>query len=112
MTRISNDLGSLTGSAPTPTEQADEALVGTPGTLTQGETAEESADATLVELSNTATNSAANVSNELEAGVPADIVAAGALVGDLAGQISGAGSSALSAQSLISADAAFKLTKS
>jgi hypothetical protein len=111
MTRISNDLGSITGNAPTPSEQADEALVGTPGTITQGETAEESADATLVELSNTATNSA-NVSNELEAGVPADMVAAGALVGDLAGQISSAGSSALSAQSLISADAAFKLTKS
>ena len=111
MTRISNDLGSVTGNAPTPSEQADEALVGTPGTITQGETAEESADATLVELSNTATNSG-NVSNELESGVPADIAAAGALVSDLAGQISGGSSSALSAQSLITADATFKLTKS
>jgi hypothetical protein len=111
MTRISNDLGSITGNAPTPSEQTDPALLGTPAPLQQGETPEEAADATLVELSNTATNSA-SVSTELEAGVPADVVAASALVGDLAGQISSAGSSALSAQSLISADAAFKLTKS
>lgn len=111
MTRINSDRGSITGSAPTPSEQTDEALLGTPAPLAPGETPEEAADATLVELSNTVTSSV-NVSSELEAGVPADMVAAGALVGDLAGQISSAGSSALSAQSLISADAAFKLTKS
>jgi hypothetical protein len=110
MTSITNAVGTVTGNAPTPSEQADEALLGTPGTITQGETAQESADATLVQLSNSATNSA-SLSGELEAGVPADMVAAGALVSDLAVQIGGAGSSALSAQSLISADAAFKLIK-
>jgi hypothetical protein len=110
MTRITNDLGTVTGNAPTPSEQADEALLGTPGTITQGETAQESADATLVQLSNSATNPA-GIGGELEAGVPADMVAAGALVSDLAAQIGTAGSSALSAQSLIAADAAFKLTK-
>ncbi|HWD69286.1 MAG TPA: hypothetical protein VG293_03765 [Solirubrobacteraceae bacterium] len=110
MSSISNDLSSITGNAPTPSEQTDEALLGTPAPLTQGETPEEAADATLVQLSGTATNST-NVSSELDSGVPADLAAAGALVSELAGQISGTGSQALSAQSLISADAAYKLTK-
>jgi hypothetical protein len=110
MSEISSDLTTINGSAPTPSQQADEALLGTPAPLTQGETPEESADATLVDLSSTATN-ASNVSAQLQSGVPADLVAAGALVSALAGQISGAGSEALSAQSLISADAAYKLTK-
>jgi hypothetical protein len=111
MSSISNDLSTITGSTPTPAEQTDEALLGgSPAPLTKGETPEESADATLVDLSSTATNST-NISGELDSGVPADVVAAGALVSDLAGQISGSGSEALSAQSLISADAAYKLTK-
>ena len=111
MSSISNDLSSLSGNAPTPSEQTEDALLGTPAPLTQGETPAEAADATLVELSGSATN-ATNVSGELESGVPADLAAAGALVSELAGQISGAGSGAVAAQSLLSADAAFKLTKS
>jgi hypothetical protein len=111
MSSISNDLSTISGSTPSPAEQTDEALLGTPAPLTKGETPEQAADATLVDLSSTATNST-NISGELDSGVPADVVAAGALVSDLAGQIGGAGSAALSAQSLISADAAYKLTKS
>ena len=104
-------LTTVSGSPLTPGQQADEALVGRPVQISQGETAQEAADAELVDLSAPAANST-NISSELQAGVPADLAAAGALVSELAGQIGGAGSEALSAQSLITADAAYKLTKS
>ena len=110
MTRINNDLSTISGNLPTPAEQADEALLGTPAQVSP-ETPEEAAGATLVELSGTAAAGSANISRELQADVPADVVAAGALAGDLAAQITGSGSQAASAQGQISAAATLKLTQ-
>jgi hypothetical protein len=111
MTRITGDLGSIHGGAPSPSEQVEEGLVGTPGQLSPGETPEQAADATLVDLSGTAAASSANIGAQLQADVPPDVVAAGALVGDLAAQITGSGSEATAAQGLVSAAATLKLTQ-
>ncbi len=107
MSAISGDSSSINGAALTPQEQADAALFGTSGSVSTGETAQESADATLLDVTGSGSSS---VSSDLEAGVPPDLTAASALVSDLAGQIGQSGSGASSAYSLLSADAALKLT--
>jgi hypothetical protein len=111
MTRINNDLSSINGNLPTPAEQVDEALLGAPNPPAQDETPEQTADATLVDLSSTAAAGSAQIGAQLQADVPPDMAAAGALVGDLAAQITGSGSEAASAQGLISASATLKLTQ-
>ena len=110
MSGIDNDLSSISGSPMTPAQQADEALVGTPGSISDYETAEESGDATLLDLS-PAGSSSSSISSELSEGIPADVVAAGALVDAVSSQISGSGPEASSAYSLLSADATLKLTQ-
>jgi hypothetical protein len=108
MSGISNDMSATSRDAATLAQQAGEALVNTQAPA-QDETAEETADATVVELSSAVPSPAVN--DVPEADVPPDADAAGALANDLASQISGAGSRASSVHSPISTDAALKLTQ-
>jgi hypothetical protein len=107
MSGISNDMSATTRDAATLAQQASEAVnPQAPGA--EDETAEETANATVVELSSAVSSPAVN--DVPESDVPPDVDAAGALANDLASQISGSGSQAPSAHSPISTDAVLKLT--
>jgi hypothetical protein len=108
MSGISNDMSATSRDAATLAQQAGDAL-NTPVPGPQDEAAEETADATVVELSSAVPSPA--VTAVPEGDVPPDADAAGALADDLASQISGAGSHATSVHSPISTDAALKLTQ-
>jgi hypothetical protein len=110
MSGISNDMSATSRDAATLAQQANEALVNTPGPGSQDEPAEETADAAVVELSSSV-SSPANVTDVPDADVPPDVDAAAALASELASQISGSGSHASSAHSPVSTDAALKLTQ-
>jgi hypothetical protein len=110
MSGISNDMSATSRDAAALAQQAKEALVNTPRPGSQDETAEETADATVVELSSSV-SSPAGVSSVPDGDVPPDVDAAGELASELAAQISGGGSQASSAHSPISTDAALKLTQ-
>ena len=111
MSGISNDLSAISGSSATPSQRVDEALVGDGLTRSPSmRRLRNRGDATLLDLS-TAASSSSSIGSELNEGVPADVVAAGALVDALSSQISGSGSEASSAYSLLSAVATLKLTQ-
>jgi hypothetical protein len=109
MSGISNDMSATSRDAATLAQQASEALVNPPAPAPQDETAEETANATVVELSSAVASPAVN--DVPEGDVPPDVDAAGALAKDLASQISGSGAQAPSAHSPISPDAVLKLTQ-
>ncbi|MGC9220242.1 MAG: hypothetical protein ACP5H2_02665 [Solirubrobacteraceae bacterium] len=108
MTSISSDLSTITGANPTPVEQADESLVGTPKAVSSYESAKQYADAALVDLTSPDTS---GVASDLATNVPPSLTAASALVSTLAQQISQSGTQATTAYSLLSAQSALKLTR-
>lgn len=101
---------SLQGATLTPQQQAEEALLGgSPSGLLPGATPQQQADAALVDLSDAST-AAGNLGAALSGG-PASLSEAGALVDQLTAEVTAQGAGAANAFKLLSATAAYSLTK-
>jgi hypothetical protein len=111
MSGISNDMNPLSGNLATPGQQADEVQLGK-RQVSQEQEDQETADATVVELSSSASSEAGSAGTvDATADVPEDIDAAGSLAAGLAGQITGDAEQAAGAHAEISAAMALKLTQ-
>jgi hypothetical protein len=110
MSGISNDMDPLSGNIAAPGQQADDVQLGK-RQISQEQEDQDTADATVVELSSSASSEAGSVGTaDAETDVPEDMDAAGSLVAGLAGQITGDGEQASVAHAEISAGMALKLT--
>jgi hypothetical protein len=110
MSGISNDMNPLSGNVATPGQQADEVQLGK-RKISQEQEEQETADATYVELSSSASSEAGSAgAADATADVPQDADAAGSLAAGLAGQITGDAEQASVVHAEISAAMALKLT--
>jgi hypothetical protein len=110
MSGISNDMNPLSGNVATPGQQADEVQLGK-RRISQEQEDQETADATVVELSSSASNEVGSSgAAEVPAEVPEDVDAAGSLAAGLAGQITGDAQQSSAVHAEITAAMALKLT--
>jgi hypothetical protein len=110
MSGISNDLNPLSGNIAAPGQHGEEVQLGK-RQISQEQEEQETADATVVELSSSASSEAGSAgSADATADVPVDVDAAGSLAAGLVGQISGNAEQAAAAHAEISAAMALKLT--
>jgi hypothetical protein len=110
MSGISNDMSPLSGNVATPGQQADEVQLGK-RQVSQEQEDQETADATVVEISSSAASEAGSAgAADATAEVPEDVDAAGSLAAGLAGQVTGDAEQASAVHTEISAAMALKLT--